>query len=89
MPSPCVHPDFEAEVTVSRLVDSGRFAADVRIHCKVCRLPFQFKGLLVGLDLEGACVSVDGLEARLAIVPQGQEPPPLSLGIRGFTIQEQ
>lgn len=63
----CKHERFEANVDVNRLEDSGRFCADVRIHCGQCKEPFRFLGLPAGLDLNGAAVSVDGTEARLAI----------------------
>jgi len=52
---------------VNRLTDSGRFAADVRIKCAQCGEPFRFLGLPCGVDLDGAAVSADGTEARLAI----------------------
>ena len=79
--SPCKHESFAAEVDVSRLEDTGQFSADIRIKCEQCRLPFQFLGLPAGLDLKGAAMSPDGLEARLAIVPQGAEPSPLDEGL--------
>lgn len=63
----CKHMNFVADVAVNRLEDSGRFSADIKINCKECGEPFRFLGLPVGLDLNGACVSVDGTEARLAI----------------------
>lgn len=63
----CAHENFEASVEVSRLADSGRFMADVRVKCSQCGEPFRFLGLPTGLDLNGASVSVDGEEARLAI----------------------
>jgi hypothetical protein len=63
----CAHEQFDALVTVSRLEDSGRFMADVRVNCSQCGEPFRFLGLPTGLDLNSASVSVDGEEARLAI----------------------
>ena len=81
----CEHKDFEASVAISRLEDIGRFAANVRVHCNECGVPFQFIGLPCGLNLEGAAVSVDGTEARLAIAPRGQAQPALS-GVKGFHI---
>lgn len=63
----CKHENFEAYVDVNRLQDSGRFSADVRINCAQCKEPFRFLALPCGLDLNGATVSVDGTEARLAI----------------------
>lgn len=65
----CQHHSFAADVTVNRLEDTGRFAADVRIQCVECGTPFRFLGLPIGLDLTGATVSSDGTEARLAVAP--------------------
>lgn len=73
----CVHPRFEAQVNVTRLEDVGRYTADVTIRCGMCYLPFQFLGLPAGSLAEGAAVSIDGLEARLAIAPPGAHPSPL------------
>lgn len=83
--TPCAHMEFGAEVRVARLEDIGKFNAEVRIHCAGCGLPFQFLGLQPGIDLEGARVSLDGLEANLAISPQGAKPNPfqrLAFGVR-------
>lgn len=73
----CAHHNFQATVRVARLEDSGRFMAEVRIGCTDCDLPFQFLGLEPGLDLNGARVSIDGLEANIAICPLGQQASPL------------
>lgn len=66
----CKHEQFEAKVAVHRLEDSGRFSADIQIICVACKEPFRFLGLPPGIDLNGATVSVDGTEARLAIGPK-------------------
>lgn len=85
--SACKHMQFRADVAVARLEDSGRFNAEIKIECADCHLPFQFVGLPLGLDLGGACMSIDGQQARLAIVPVGSEPNPLDKAlIRGFRI---
>jgi hypothetical protein len=65
--SACKHEDFNASVKVFRLTDSGRFSADITIRCAQCDMPFRFLGLPAGVDLNGAAVSADGTEARLAI----------------------
>ena len=65
----CEHKNFEANVEINRMVDIGKFEANIRIKCTDCGLPFQFIGLPGGLNLEGATTSVDRTEARLAIVP--------------------
>ncbi len=74
---PCTHLNFAANVNVARLEDSGRFMAEVTIHCTDCGEKFQFIGLEPGLNLNGAAVSVDGLEANLAIAPNSQAMSPL------------
>ena len=73
-PTPCAHENFSASVAVSRLVDTGRFIADVTIKCDQCGQPFQFIGLNPGVSTRDPMVSPDGLEARLPICPEGQEP---------------
>jgi len=83
----CPHLKFKANIAVNRLEDIKRFTADVTVHCLDCKIPFQFLGLLPGLDLNGARVSVDGLEARLSIAPEGSKPTPLEL--IGFGIHRQ
>ncbi len=65
----CEHKDFEAKVTVNRLEDVKRYAADVAIACRVCGVSFQFLGLPGGLHPDYPTVSVDGTEARLPIAP--------------------
>jgi len=73
----CDHHKFAAKVKVARLEDSGRFMAEIRVTCSDCGKPFQFLGLEPGLDLDGARVSIDGLEANIAIAPEGARPNPL------------
>jgi len=81
----CKHEDFNARVDVTFLETSGGYMADVKIQCAQCNLPFQFHGLQPGINLQGAAVSVDGLEARIAISPQGAQPNPLQLMVHGPT----
>lgn len=73
----CAHHNFDADCKVCRLEDSGQFMLEVRVKCLECGAPFQFLGLEPGLDLQGARVSLDGLEANLAICPEGVTPNPL------------
>lgn len=77
---------FNALVRVNRLEDTGQFMAEIRIECIECRLPFQFLGLPLGLNLAGAAMDVDGQEARLAIAPVGRVLHPLE-GLSGFRIK--
>lgn len=73
----CAHMNFKANVKVARLEDMKQFSAEICIECAECGRKFQFLGLQPGIDLQGARVSVDGLEARLAISPEGEQPSPL------------
>ena len=84
----CEHKEFKAQVNVIRLEDSKRFIAEIHIHCVECGTPFQFMGLPLGVNYEGAAMEVDGLEARLAIAPQGEIPHPLGNRMKGFTIEK-
>lgn len=68
----CKHMAFDATVSVARLEDTGRFMAEIRIKCLDCGEPFQFLGLPMGLNMAGATVDPDGLEARIAILPDSQ-----------------
>lgn len=78
----CEHLSFGAEVAVHRLMtEDGQtctgYMADVRIRCVQCQRPFQFLGLQPGVDTRGATMSVDALEAHLALCPEGAQPSPL------------
>lgn len=86
----CEHKNFRAQVNVGRLTacDDGPvtgYMADIRVQCAECDLPFQFHGLEMGIDTGGARCSVDGLEARIALSPQGARPNPLRRIMFGIT----
>ena len=83
--SACKHMNFNASVGVARLEDTGGFMAEIRVHCTECGKPFQFLGLEPGIDTSGARVSIDGLEANIAICPQGARPSPLQSMAFGIT----
>lgn len=85
----CKHETFQSQVTIQRFIDIGRFCAEIHIRCSQCYQPFQFHGLNLGLHLDGATMSIDGQEARLAISPVGSELPPLKEGQAiGFIIKK-
>jgi hypothetical protein len=85
----CKHESFDCSVTVNRLEDIGRFTADVRIKCLQCGMPFRFIGLPAGVDLNGAAVSINGEEARMAIAPKGEVVTPLTDSTcQGFTVRK-
>jgi hypothetical protein len=81
----CEHHNFSANVNVVRLEDTKQFMAEITVKCAECGKPFQFLGLSPGLDTGGASVSVDGLEAQIAICPEGSKPNPFQRMAFGIT----
>jgi hypothetical protein len=84
----CTHQRFVCHANVNRLEDTPGgditgFSADITIQCADCEIPFRFLGLPGGLLADGAAVSVDGTEARLAITPATGEP---IHSVRGFIL---
>jgi len=68
----CDHHICEAHVEIVNLTDTGRFSASVRVKCSTCGEPFRFLGLKAGLSPYEPLVSIEGLEARLPIEPEGK-----------------
>lgn len=83
----CPHDFFQANVTVDRIENTGRFTADIKIECERCGVPMKFLGLPRGLDMNGAAVSIDGTEARLAIHPKDEPVPDIGNKAQGFTVR--
>jgi len=73
----CEHHQFKVNSQIARLEDVGKFQLDLKVHCLECKMPFQFVGLTPGLNLNGAAMSVDGIEARLAILPSDEVASPV------------
>lgn len=73
----CDHLNFQASVSVCRLPDDNDpckvvgFAADIKINCFECGLPFQFVGLPAGVSITNSkpMVSLDGKEIRVPLKP--------------------
>jgi hypothetical protein len=88
----CLHMNFAASVGVGRLTKTEggpvtAFVADIKVNCADCGKPFQFLGLEPGFDNQGARVSLDGLEAHIALSPEGEKPNPfqrLSYNVEKF-----
>jgi hypothetical protein len=90
MTSVCLHPNFQACVTVNRLTASETdetvvaFNADVRIQCAECSKPFEFIGVPIGLLHTEPTCSVDGTQARMPIKPVGE---PMRADLAGFALR--
>lgn len=69
----CQHLNFDAQVNVIRLEDSGRFMAEVKVECRDCHTPFQFLGMEMGLSFTKPMVEVMSAEARLPIKPMDKD----------------
>lgn len=73
----CEHLNFHATVGVCRLTadtDPNKvvgFAADVKINCADCGLPFEFIGLPTGISMTNSkpMVSMDSKELRAPLKP--------------------
>lgn len=65
----CQHTNLSATVQISHLSNTGRWLSEIKIICAECGVPFAFKGLPIGANLDGAAVSADGTEARIAVEP--------------------
>jgi hypothetical protein len=79
----CAHKDFSARVDVIRLEDTGRFMAEVTVHCTECKKPFQFLGVETGFNFHTPTVSIDGLKVSLPISPEGMEQSPFQKMVHG------
>ncbi len=58
-PEDCPHERFHADVEVARLLDRGKFVAEITVHCMDCRSPFRFIGIPAGMRFDGPTVSID------------------------------
>lgn len=88
--SDCVHMNFKAHVAVGRL-QAGEtdativgFTADVTVECADCGHPFEWVGIPMGYSPMHPMCSVDGLEARMPLMPKGV---PMRTDLAGFTIR--
>ena len=82
----CPHENFNGEMDVNRLEDSGRFVVDVRVQCGDCNERFVFIGLDVGASLERPMMSFGGHEAHLPVKP-ASEALPEWFGATGFGVR--
>ena len=70
--SDCKHEEFNANVAVNRMEDTGAFVADIHIECRQCQEPFRFLGVRAGLNFHSPTVSIDEIELHVPIEPQGE-----------------
>lgn len=88
----CEHMNFRVTANIGRLTDHEggpvtAFLCEMKVNCSECGKAMQFMGLPLGVDLRSACVSPDGMEARLALMPEGEVlPDPKVRGAR-ITLQ--
>lgn len=69
-PKDCPHENFYATVNVARMLDTGKFIADIKIHCVECEEPFRFLGVPAGIAWDHPACSIDGLELHAPIEPE-------------------
>ena len=63
----CKHDAFHTEVEINRINDGKNYNVTIQIWCQICGKQFEFIGLPLGVNFDGAAMSTDGKEARLAI----------------------
>lgn len=83
----CQHLNFMTTVDVNRMVDDimpAQFHADISIKCTDCGKLFEFIGLPYGLSPYRPTVSLDHLQLRVPIKPEGKPTPQ---GLPGFSIR--
>jgi hypothetical protein len=90
--APCPHLDFEAGVSVIRVV--GReddplatigYTAEIQVACRVCDERFRWTGVPVGLSQAAPHRSVDGLTLHAPFRPATADPD-FGMGIPGFSV---
>lgn len=69
-PKDCTHEQFHAAVKVNRILDVGKFVAEITVVCGICAEPFRFVGIPAGLDYARPMVSIDGLTLHAPIEPE-------------------
>jgi len=69
-PKDCTHEDFVARVAVTRILDVGKFVAEITVECTVCGEPFRFVGAPAGFDCGRPTCSIDGLKLHAPIEPE-------------------
>lgn len=68
-PEDCPHERFAATVAVGRILDVGKFVADVKVNCLDCGVAMRFKGVPAGLSYEQPMCSIDSEELHAPIEP--------------------
>lgn len=95
MPEPCKHYNFAMIGKVGRMVRDGddletgapiAFHVDITVTCRDCGLPFEWVGFPAGFSFLEPMVSVDNLELRTPLKPQGVTMPALE-GAIGFSVK--
>lgn len=69
-PKDCRHEEFYTAVKVARILDVGKFVAEISIKCVECGEPFRFVGVPAGLAYDRPHCSIDGLELHAPIEPE-------------------
>jgi hypothetical protein len=83
----CAHTKTHTTTTeINHFADSGGYMVEIGVKCGECGQPFRFLGLPLGLNLNGATISIDGLTARLAVAPANRSLHPLE-GVTGFGVK--
>ena len=76
-PHQCTHESFRVDAKIARVLDVGKFVAEIQIRCQDCGEPFRFVGVPAGLSYAQPSCSI-GKNSRV-----GSMIPRNSISIRG------
>lgn len=71
--SKCPHFNFQANVNVARIEDTGLKYAHLTVRCTDCGKPAQFRGVPWGLSPDQPMAAVGDEEVRLPFLCEGDD----------------
>lgn len=71
-PEDCAHEDFAATVAVGRMLDTGKFIADIKVNCTVCGVAMRFVGVPAGISYSQPMAAINSEELHAPIEPAYQ-----------------
>lgn len=69
----CNHEDLHFDIHITSFEINVK-SIEIKCHCKQCKVKFVFLGLPLGLSYAQPTSSLDRLEIRMPVCPEGIEP---------------
>lgn len=70
----CPHPDLHFHLHHVHLADSNVHYLEIKATCNICSAPMLFRGMPLGMTPAHPTMALDGSEARLPMIGEGEEP---------------